>query len=164
MRKIFSILILLTFDSCSWIGAGTLGAFKGYCFPISEKDFEKELINFYTSNPSYKLPKKWEDINNWEKSGYGSLNGKIFYFEETPEEMYYATFFELVDDYTLLEGQRSVKFSVRAIYNGNGFYKWLTVDDFVESKSEKDRIEKRFHNEVIKKIEKLTNTKAIESN
>jgi hypothetical protein len=163
MKKTALILAIFVFNSCSWIGAGTLGAFKGYYFLTSEKKFEIELKKFFELNKEYTIPENLKYLDDWKESGYGFLKGQIFYFKQAPMELYYITNYELDKEYTIKKGYKSIKFSVRATNNCIST-QWNTVEDYEKDKKEKERIEKRFHDEIIVKLEKQMNTKAIEDN
>ena len=97
------------------------------------------------------MPEKWTIFNNWSERGYDFLEGKIFYFSSPPEEMYYVTLIEYPK-------MKSSEIGIRAIHNDNGGYKWLLEHDLTEK--EKTRIKKRFNDEIIKKLENITNTKS----
>ena len=113
----------------------------------------RAITNLYKQNTQYIIPGKWKYLDNWEESGYGSLQGKIFYFEENPEEMYY------VSHYTeKLDGQDAVAMAVRAVNNGDASMRWNTIDFFLEP--EQKRINDRFYEQIIKKLEKLLNVTA----
>jgi len=159
MKKFGAIFLLLTFNSC-WFGAGTLGSFKGYLFIVSEKRMNQEIEDLYINHPNYKIPKKWEYFDNWNERGFEFLKGKIFYFSNSPEEMYYVSYFELNDDNSIKDGFKTTDISVRAVHNGT--WRWKKEEDYEKDKIEKLRIEKRFHDEIIVKLEKQMNTKAIE--
>ncbi|CAG5002258.1 hypothetical protein DYBT9275_02852 [Dyadobacter sp. CECT 9275] len=132
--------------------AGTLGAFQKWSFAISEMQMEKGIENLYTQNPNCRIPEKWVHLDDWKQGGYGFLNGKIFYFEDQPEEMYFVSYYE-----GSMDSQDVLVISVRAVNNGSS---WSTVDDFRFREPEQKRIDNRFHEEIIKKLEKLLNVKA----
>jgi hypothetical protein len=161
MKKFGAFFLFLILNSC-WFGAGTLGSFKSYLFVASEKKMNLEIENIYTSHPEYKMPKKWEPFDDWNERGFESLNGKIFYFGNSPEEMYYVSYYELNDNNSIKDGFKTTDISVRAVHNGT--WRWKKEDDYEKDKKEKERIEKRFHDEIIVKLEKQMNTKAIEDN
>jgi hypothetical protein len=155
----FLILIIL---SCNYIGAGTLGSFDSYYFLISENEMHEQFDIFYLKHPNYKIPDKWDQLNDWNERGYSSLKGKCVYFDKTPEEIYYISYFELRDEDSFKEGCKTIQISVRAVHNGT--WRWMKEEDYEKDKAEKDRIEKRFHDEIIVKLEKQLNTKAIKDN
>ena len=68
--------------------------------------------------------------------------------------MYYVTF---IGDSTALASTTKIGIGIRALNKGS--YKWLLNDD-LDSK-EKERIEKRFDDEIISKLEEYTKTKAL---
>ena len=164
MKK-YNLIIcrVLICSSCSWIGAGTLGSFKEYYFVISEQNFNKELLKFYKQNSIYSIPEKYIYLDNWDEGGYGFLKGKILYFKNEPEEMYFVSYYELDKENTVKQGHKSINFSVRAV-NDCKSSRWDTEQDYDKDKKEQERIEKRFYDEIIVKLEKQLHTKAIEDN
>ncbi len=89
-KKCIIIVVVMAFSSCKWFGAGTLGAFQDWAFLLPKNQFEKQISLFIKSNPQYIIPKKWEYLDDWEERGFGFLNGKVFYFKNNPEELYYV--------------------------------------------------------------------------
>lgn len=139
------------------MSCGTLGGIgNGKYFPTSKKYLEIAIDSLYSKQPEYKVPKKWEIYNSWSERGYDFLEGKIFYFRYPPEEMYYVTF---IGDSTALADTTKVGIGIQAVYNENNHGKWLLNNDL--SSKEKERIEKRFDNEIISKLEKYTKTKVL---
>jgi hypothetical protein len=148
--KIFFLLIMLVLISCD----GTLGGFNTLSFPISKKKLEIAFDNLYLDNPDYKIPNKFQEYNFWSKSGYDFLESRIFYFKENPEEMYYVSF--IGEDETFKDTTH-IDIAIRSVFIGSK-RKWLKQEDF--SKDEENRIQTRFKNEIISKLEKYTKSKA----
>ncbi len=139
-----------------YIGCGTLGGIGNTIyFPTSKKKLEIALDSLFAKYPDYKIPKKWEPFNDWSARGYDFLESRIFYFKSSPEEMYYVTF---IGDSVMLADTTKIGIGVRAIYNGDYRGKWL-LGDSLDSKA-KERITKRFHNEIVSKLEQYTKTKS----
>jgi hypothetical protein len=141
--------IFMLITSC-----GTLGGFKDRRFPLSKKNLETAMDSLYVKHPEYKIPAKWEYFNDWSKRGYDFLESRIFYFKSSPEEMYYVTF---IGDSATLANPSSVSIAIRAVFKEKTNI-WLLNDD-VDSK-EKARIESRFDEAIISKLEEYTKTKA----
>jgi hypothetical protein len=97
------------------------------------------------------VPAKWEYLDSWDEGGYGSLNGKIFYFENGPEEMYYVTYTR--DPDKDVNGAVTTTVSVRAVTKGAANRRWNIKDDLSENRAEIDRINERFRKEIITKLE-----------
>ncbi|MGF7073846.1 hypothetical protein [Mucilaginibacter sp. 3215] len=135
---------------------GTIGGIgKEVDFPVSKQNLEKAIDSLYAKHPEYKIPGKWKAFDGWSKAGYDFLESKIFYFKSPPEEMYYVTF---IGDSAMLANPRKVGIGLRAIYNGDAHGKWLLESEL--NSEEKERINTRFANEIITKLELYTKTKA----
>jgi len=111
------------------------------------------LDRLYEDYPGYKIPDKWKDFDTWSRRGYNFLQSRIFYFKDQPEEMYYMTFIDLS---ITPPDSKQVIIAVRAVCQSNGM--WLLEEDFDER--ERERIEQRFDDEIISKLETYTRTKA----
>lgn len=154
MKNVIIVISISILISCK-IGAGTLGGFETWYFPISKKNVQNKIDSLFIKYPNYTIPEKWKYLDDWSKSGYDFLESKIFYFKNEPEEMYYVTF---VEAGTGVENPDHARIAVRAVNCGKPI--WLTVDDF--SNNEKNRIQRRFYQEIILKIEKSTGVSAVQ--
>lgn len=105
-----------------------------------------DIDSLFYKNPQYKLPEKWEDLDDWSKRGLGFLNGKFFYFNSVPEEMYYVTI-----DSSSINGPRKATMFIRSVNMGYRWFNYADMDD-----KEKKRIEERFDNEIVLKLNKYT--------
>ena len=143
------VLFIIFLISCD----GTLGGFNTISFPTSKKNLEQALDALYSDYPDYRVPNKYKDFNNWSKSGYDFLDTRIFYFSQTPEEMYYVSF---VGDEEIFKDTTHVDIAIRAVFVENK-RKWLKEEDFNEE--EKNRIQARFKTEIIAKLEGYTKSK-----
>lgn len=158
------VLIFICFGCNNLVG--TLGVFQQWTFPVSEQRLDQEIVSFYKNYPAYNIPEKWKYLDNWEERGFRFLDGKIVYFANNPEEMYYVSYSQKDHEFDDDKNSFSTTIAVRAVNNssdyGNGvaYEKWNTVDDFKEKKKEEDRINERFYNEVILKLEKHMNVKS----
>ena len=132
---------------------GTLAGFNIISIPISKKKIEIALDSLYSDYPKYKIPKKWEGDNDWSKRGYDFLESRIFYFQETPEEMYYVTF---VGEKETLKDPSHIDIAISSVFVGSK-RKWIEKDF---TREEENRIQARFKSEIISKLEKYTNSKA----
>jgi len=148
--KLFLLFLIVICINCD----GTLGGFNIISFPVSKKKIEIAFDSLYSQYPEYKIPSKWEEHNNWHKRGYGFLEGRILYFKERPEEMYYISF---IGDEQTLKDTTHIDVSIRSVFIGNK-RKWLKQEDF--SNDDENRIQTRFKAEIISKLEKYTNSKA----
>lgn len=145
-----SFFIIVVFVSCD----GTLGGFNTVSFPVSKKKLEIALDSLYSEHPEYILPNKWEENNDWSKRGYDFLDSRIFYFKEEPEEMYYISF---IGDKSTFKDTTHIDIAIRSVFIADK-YNWFMEEDF--NQNEIDRIELRFMNEIILKLEKYTISKS----
>lgn len=165
------LLVLAVFlAGCSMLGAGTLGSFQQWSFSISEKRLDKEIANLYKNNPSYIIPDKWKELDTWNKSGYGFLKGKIFYFKDIPEQMYYISYHEIEANSYGNDSDSTVStIAVRAVNSGDELIinkedtiwisnRWDTRDDFDERVA--NNIDKRFYKEIISRLERQIGQRA----
>lgn len=145
--KIFLLLISILLISCD----GTLGGFNTVSFPVSKKKIELAFDSLYLNYPEYRIPDKYQEFNIWSKNGYDFLESRLFYFNQSPEEMYYISF---VGDEETFKDTTHVDIAIRSVFIGSK-KKWLKQEEF--DKEQEDRIQKRFKAEIISKLEKYTN-------
>lgn len=150
-----SILFCLICVLTGCFGCGTLGGFTPKTFETSNQNVVRAIDTFYSKNPEYQIPKKWEPFDDWKERGYSFLDSRIFYFKIAPEEMYYVSFIGDANDTTQLSNS-STSLSIRAINNGKGHW---TLENEINS-SEKTRIEERFDKEIISKIQGYINNQS----
>ena len=149
MKKILLNALILFFIEVFITGCGTLGGIgDNIYFATSKKKLEIAIDSLFSKHPEYMILPEWEIYNDWSASGYDFLESRIFYFSN-PDEMYYVTF---VGDSTLLADSTKIGIGIRAVCKGT--YKWL-LDADLNSK-EKERIEKRFDDEIISKLKQNT--------
>ncbi|WP_299701826.1 hypothetical protein [uncultured Pontibacter sp.] len=141
----FVVTVCLT--SCN-IGAGTLGSFDDRKFRINFDEMQAAM-NLLEEQ---KIPDKWKETAASIQHTYEflSANTTCFYFQESPEEMYFISY----------QGNSKVTvMSVRSVFM-NG--RWFTERELTEAESE--RIENRFDKEIVGKLEKVTKSKATREN
>ncbi|QDK81532.1 hypothetical protein EXU85_24160 [Spirosoma sp. KCTC 42546] len=152
MRYAKWLVLIVSLTGCDILSAGTLGAFQQWNFSATEKRLDKEMAVLYKNNPEYVIPEKWKYLDSWQESGYGSLNGKIIYFSNRPEEMYYISYFEIEANSPGNDSDSTITtIAVRAVNNGNS--SWDTAEEFEKNKAEEKKINSRFYNEIISKLE-----------
>ena len=151
VRRQISLFIILFLTSCGF-GAGTLGGFDTYFFPTSKKSITESIDSLYSQHPEYKIPEKWIYLDDWKARGYDFLETNIYYFNSAPEEMYYVSFYGDANDSIQVEESKT-GISIRAVNNGYG---WIKEEE--TSSNEKARIEKRFYEEIVSKIELYSGT------
>ncbi len=138
---LFAVMITLT--RCN-IGAGTLGSFDDRRFAIKKSTFLKA----FDSLAEKQIPDKWIENAASIEHTYEFLAEDVtcLYLNDNPEEMYFISY------------QGNSKFtviSIRSVFR-NG--RWSVKGDLDDE--EIDRIETRFEDEIIKKIENRTSTKS----
>ena len=135
------------------ISCGTLGGIgDSIYFPLPKTKVLKLFDTLFVQHPEYKIPQAWKKYNDWSERGYDFLESRIVYFKSQPREMYYITF---LDD-GLSAKKNKTGIGIRAICNGDP--KWVLDKDMDED--ERERIEKRFDNEIVSKLEKYGNCKS----
>jgi len=155
----FSLSLLSILIRCNTFSPGTLGSFQKWRFPIPEKQFDSEVNAFFKNNPQYLVPGKWEHLDSWKQNGYGSLNGRIFYFSSHPEEIYYVSYSADVEEFEDEKKSKSTTVSVRAVNLGEEGA-WPTVEDLEKNEKEIHRIDDRFYKQIVTKLEKQANVKS----
>jgi hypothetical protein len=150
MKFVKLLVLSLLFYSCSYLGAGGLGVWNIHVFKISEKELIKAVDSFYKVNPEFYHIKKWKPEAEYWVRNYSDLKTVIFYFEESPEEMYYVTFVSAGTG----DNPNYSRLAIRGVENGKG--NWKQYDEF--NTIEQERIETRFEKEIIFKLEKITKT------
>jgi hypothetical protein len=140
LRPIVSLLVVTMLISCNYSG-DTLGYSSAFVFPFSENVLKIKIDSLFNQHPQYKIPDKWHELDNWNRRGLGFLQGKIFYFREQPEEMFYVT--SGVSDNINVHAS----LFIRAINRG---YRWFKFDELDEA--EKKRVEYRFEKSICSKL------------
>ncbi|MES2827309.1 MAG: hypothetical protein V4687_04120 [Bacteroidota bacterium] len=134
-------LLSIIHTACNYAG-GTLGASDGVEFPHSSDKINEGLDSLFSKYSEYQVPEKWHDLDNWSKRGMDYLNGRVLYFRESPEEMYFLT-----ASSDTINGVGKTAIFIRAVSNGDT---WINFADL--SDTERRRMEDRFDKEVIPKI------------
>lgn len=150
----FLKLISYLFFVFQCTSCGTLGGLDSRVFLVSKEKIENAIDSFYAISSDYVIPAKWEQYDDWSKRGYDFLESRIFYFKSYPEEMYYVSFegtsTSPADTYTCA-------IAIRAVFKEDE-KGWYLEDDL--DKEDKKRIESRFDNEIVSKIEVYANAKS----
>lgn len=149
-------ILFITFILTGCIGAGTLGGFDLRTFPTSKRNLVQAIDTLYLRHPEYEIPNKWKTFDDWHERGYDFLDSRIFYFKTNPEEIYYVTFIGDANDSIQVDTTKTA-LSIRA-YRNNKFG-WTKEEDL--SSKEKKRVQQRFDQEIISKLEEYTNTKSM---
>ncbi len=146
MRLHFSlvcILILVLSTSCNWYSAGSgLGSVVDLSgTKYKSKFYAKYTDSLYKYFPQYKRPDSV--ATSGLESNYSFLNLSAFYFNSPPEEIYYmqweGTGFE----------------SIRFAYDITHHRDIYESTDLEVSEEEKQRIEKRFRETILHKLDSL---------
>lgn len=153
MKIIIIGVFSLLFYSCTGsISAGSLGGWDIIVFKIPEQKLESGIDSFYKANSNYLIPGKWKsEAENWIKN-YSYLKTVIFYFDGSPEEMYYVTYIDAGTG----DNPNYSRLAIRGVKKGND--DWKRFEEF--DTSEQERIEKRFEKEIITKLEQITKAKS----
>lgn len=153
MKIVIILFFCLLFYSCTAnFSAGSLGGWVTVTFPASEKKLQIAIDSLYRFNPKYDCLGKWKfEAENWRKD-YSNLKTLTFCFDSAPEEMYYVTFVEAGTS----SNPAYASLAVRGVENGTG--RWSRYEDF--NHTEQLRIQKRFEEEIISKLEQYTKIKS----
>jgi hypothetical protein len=137
------IAVMIILIRCN-IGAGTLGSFDNRRFAIKKSDF----LTAFDSLTEKQIPDKWKETAASIEHTYEFLADDVtcLYLNDNPEEMYFVSY------------QGNSKFTVISVKSVFKHGRWSVKGDLDDA--EIDRIETRFDNEIIKKIENRTRTKA----
>lgn len=155
MKKLIPIgLFFFAFALSGCISAGTLGGFDLRTFSTSKRNLVEAMDTLYAKHPEYKIPEKWESYDDWHERGYDFLDSRIFYFSSNPEEIMYVSFYGDANDAVQLDTSET-SLSIRAYRNEK--FGWTKEGDC--STKEKHRIQERFDEEIISKLQDYTNAK-----
>ena len=158
MKAINTIKIIMLLGCvCSVLAAcdniGTVG--DPVRFHTKKPALAAAIDSLYAKYPEYRVPAKWQQFNNFAYKNPAFIETRVFYFKSPPEEMYYVS---LIDDSLLSADTAHSGLAIRAINRGSGV--WLQGPD-VSFRDEK-RINKRFKNAILSKLEAFTHAKARE--
>lgn len=159
LKKISILILALIFVSCGML-AGTLGAFRQWTFPVQKIKMDHAVNILFKNHPEYLIPDELKDLDDWEDRGYGFLDGKIFYFKDHPEEMYYVSYFTYVEGFEDEKDSKTTSIAIRAVHNLTPEGRWNTSENIKHNDKEIKRIEDRFYNEIIIKLEKQIGVKS----
>ncbi len=133
-------------------GAGTLGGGYLYKYDCTRGELQNCLENIKIKNSAYNVPKNWEDFNDWSAGGFDFLNGITYFLNESQyqkKEMYYVTLVQ--NDYYDTVYTKPSLVALRSVFNVvDGKPRWLHLHDL--NKTNKDRVELRFQQEILSKI------------
>ena len=155
MQPVRPLLSFLCLMALLLPGCGTLGGFENITFSTSKQNLKIGIDSLYAAYPQYRIPSKWESKDDWSARGYDFLESRLFYFKDSPEELYYVSF---VGDSISFTDKSKVTVAVRAVANETPGWK---LEKVIGSK-ERDRIELRFRTEIVEKLERITGSKARE--
>lgn len=135
------------------IGAGSFGGWDITVFPVSSKQLDIAIDSLYKAFPRYVVPGKWKNYSEeWIKQGYVQRKTYVFYFEDYPEEMYYVS----IVGPGYASHPEYARFSIRGVETGDG--NWKEHKQYNDAESA--RIEKRFKEAIVSKLEEYTKTKS----
>ena len=157
--RILLLFIVLAY-SCNYSN-DTLGGWPERTFPVSKENLTIAINKLYQDNPNYKVPDKWKYADSSEIKSYFFLPSVTFYFKNNPEEMYYVTF---IGDDAMLADKSKISIDIRSVSsdgNYDGENNWVRYDN--QTLLEKQRIEKRFDEEIISKLEQYTHSHVIKA-
>lgn len=153
MKNSIVVVFVLFFCSCTGsLGAGSLSAWEIRVFEVPEVKLIAGIDCFLQTNPKYSVIQKWKDMaDGWEKA-YSFMKTYVFYFDQSPSEMYYVTLI----DAGYGNNPNYSRLAIRAVENGSGSFKQYEEFNAVEQ----ERIRTRFYREVIVELEQIVHTKS----
>jgi hypothetical protein len=141
MRNIFFILFIILYSSCH-----RHDRFNYRTFKLDEATLLASIDSLHIMHPQYRAPSKWTIHDGFSYSmKMHNTSERRFYFSAPIEEMYYVTI-------SAYDGE--TKMIICAVHTNKG---WHLEKDLAPS--EIRRIEKRFDDKIISKLEVLTNSR-----
>jgi hypothetical protein len=147
--KFIFILIISVISSCNWYGAP--GSGLGSLADISDFKFKTPFYRKHTDSllyyyPQFEMPDSIRNLQNY----HSHLNVSCFYFDNPPKEVYFVQW----------EGTGFI--SIRAGYNVTKQMHIIENEriNLLVSDQEKNRIKKRFQNEILNKLDSLIDKSA----
>jgi hypothetical protein len=122
-------------------------------FKVPEKTIQHAIDSLYRTHPEYVVPEKWESKTELWMKNYSFLKTVIFYFHNDPEEMYYVTFVKAGTGGNL----NHTRLAVRAVQTEETKTTWKNHEEL--STEEQKRIQKRFVDEIVSKLETIIEEK-----
>ena len=142
------ILILIVLNSCNSNFSGTLGGGKTYRYGCSKEKLNIYLDSIEKYDLSLKVLDKWKKYDDWDSSGYGFLQGKIFYIKgnNNNDEMYFVSVIPSTEGIN-----RNPGVAIRSVFRTKEYLLgWMLFEDLDES--EKKEIEHKFKTRVLSKV------------
>ena len=91
MKRYFSfILLIIGLSSCKRIEVAN--EFESRTFLVSKQALLSAVVSLYLEYPKYIVPKDLGNFDNWRDNNDYLHDGRLFYFESNPQEIYLVTF------------------------------------------------------------------------
>jgi hypothetical protein len=142
MRLLLKALITLML-----IGCNGRAEFKARRFSVGKEKILSAIDSVYGLYPQYKMPDKWIVYDGYSERGHKYENEWKFYFSPPPEEMISVSI--------VSRGEES-KLIISSVHDETG---WHHENDM--ARSDIMRVQKRFDERIIPKLEKFAKTACI---
>jgi hypothetical protein len=139
--RILVLFLFILLASCDWHEK-----FNYRIFELDKADLLTSIDSLYNKHPEYRCPDKWTIIDSYSITGEFS-SVRRFYFSSPNEEMYYVT---------ISPSGQATKVIISAVHTNTG---WHSEKDIPSD--EIKRMEKRFDNSILAKLEILVNSKYV---
>ena len=140
MRITLVILFILLYASCE-----PHNKFNHRVFDIPKGTLLTAIDSLHNKHPHYRPPDKWRIYDGYSQRGYEFSSQRRFYFPQPNEEMYYVS---------ILAYNNKTRVVISAVHTNTG---WHLEEDMPPD--EITRIEKRFEDRIISKLEAVTNSR-----
>lgn len=152
IRHFFLLLIGASLIGCGF-GTGRKEGFDKRVFSVSKQTLARAIDSLFDEHREYKIPEKWVGQYNWKEENDFEYS-HIFYLQAKPEEMYYVSFVGNQKD--SVQNSIAATIVIKMVCDGSEWQNGKNI-----SRSENTRIEKRFDDEIITKLEQYTNSKVL---
>lgn len=156
LKLLLYLLMSVCFFSCNYPGKGSLGGWASITFPVPKDKLKLAIDSLRNTNPENEIPERWRyDSEYWERDSGGIKEPEVLYIKKQPEEMYYFSYIPMEDN----QSNTSTTVALRSVFRNGTWYRKAVLDT-----TEQRRISRRFYEEIIAKLELITNTKSRSEN
>lgn len=157
MLKFFLLLLIpaLLF-SCNYPGEGSLGGWAFITFPVQKDKLKLAIDSLRNANPENEIPEKWQyDSEYWKRDAGGLNESEVLYLKTKPEVMFFLSYIPNGNE----QNKKSTTIALRSVFRNGSWYRKTDLDT-----TQQKTISKRFYEEIIAKLELITNTRSASEN
>lgn len=156
LKFLLYLLMSVLLFSCNYPGKGSLGGWASITFPVPKDKLKLAIDSLRNTNPENEIPEKWRyDSEYWERDAGGVKEPEVLYIKKQPEEMYFFSYIPMEDN----QSKTSTTIALRSVFRNGTWHRKAVLDT-----TEQRRISRRFYEEIIAKLELITNTKSRSEN